>query len=123
MRLLGLFRPDKWVPFLAARFYWTDMLAAGVKVYQYTPGMMHSKFMLVDGEWASVGTANLDNRSLLLNYELNCLIYDGPAVAELEAAFLKDLDVSVQLDKDEYSKRPWVGQLAENAARLFSPIL
>src|SRR5262245_8246805 len=52
VRFLGLFRPDKWIPFLAARYYWTDLLEAGAKVYQYTRGMMHSKFMLVDGEWA-----------------------------------------------------------------------
>ena len=123
VRLLGLFRPDKWLPFLAARFYWTDMLAAGVKVYQYTPGMMHSKYMLVDGEWASVGSANLDNRSLFLNYELNCLLYDPAAVAELEAEFQKDLDASVRLDKDVFSTRPWAGRMAENAARLFSPVL
>lgn len=123
VRLLGLFRPDKWLPFLAARFYWTDMLAAGVKVYQYAPGMMHSKYMLVDGEWVSVGSANLDNRSLFLNYELNCMLYDGPLVAELEAEFLKDLEVSVRLDKDVFGSRPWAGRLAENAARLFSPIL
>jgi cardiolipin synthase len=123
VRLLCLFRPDKWLPFLAARFYWTDMLAAGVKVYQYTPGMMHSKYMLVDGEWASVGSANMDNRSLFLNYELNCLLFDPTSVAELEAEFLKDLDVSVRLDKAVFQARPWAGRMAENAARLLSPVL
>ncbi len=77
VRFLGLFRPDKWVPFLAARYFWSDMLAAGVKVYQYTRGMMHSKYVLVDGEWASVGSANTDNRSLHLNFELNCQFFDS----------------------------------------------
>src|SRR5262249_34198181 len=67
VRFLGQFHPDKWIPYFAARYYWTDVLRAGVKVYQYTKGMMHSKVVLVDGEWASVGTANLDNRSLYLN--------------------------------------------------------
>src|SRR5262249_20829178 len=83
VRLLGLSRPDKWLPFLAGRYYWTDMIAAGVKVYQYTKGMMHSKLMLVDGQWASCGTANLDNRSMYLNFVVNCLLYDPSAVAEL----------------------------------------
>lgn len=123
VRFLGLFRPDKWVPFLAARYYWTDMLAAGVHVYQYSRGMMHSKYMLVDGEWASVGTANMDNRSLYLNYEVNCLIYDAAAVSDLEAAFLKDLEVSVRLDPGVYGSRPRAARLAENAARLLSPII
>ena len=123
VRYLGLFRPDKWVPLLAARFYWTDMLAAGVKVYQYTAGMMHSKYILVDGEWASVGSANMDNRSLLLNFEANCQLFDEPLVAELEREYLNDLAVSVRLDPDVFATRPFFARLAENACRLFSPIL
>ena len=123
VRLLGLFRPDKWLPFLAARYYWTDMLAAGVKVYQYARGMMHSKFVLVDGEWASVGSANTDNRSLHLNFELNCQFFDANVTRELEDAYLKDLEWSVRLDPEVYATRPLVGRLAENACRLFSPVL
>jgi cardiolipin synthase len=123
VRLLGLFRPDKWLPFLAARYYWTDMLAAGVKVYQYSRGMMHSKFVLVDGEWASVGSANTDNRSLHLNFEMNCQFFDAAVVRELEDAYLKDLEWSVRLDPELYATRPLIGRLAENACRLFSPVL
>jgi cardiolipin synthase len=123
VRFLGLFRPDKWVPFLAARFYWSDVLAAGVKVYQYAAGMMHSKFVLVDGEWASVGSANMDNRSLLLNFETNCQLFDATLVAELEQAYLRDLEVSVRLDPEVFAARPVISRLAENACRLFSPIL
>jgi cardiolipin synthase len=123
VRFLGLFRPDKWLPFLAARYYWAELLEAGVKVYQYARGMMHSKYVLVDGEWASIGTANMDNRSLHLNFEVNCLLYDPVAVAELEKAFLDDLDWSVRLDPAVYAARPLASRLAENAARLFSPVL
>ncbi|MBX9579325.1 MAG: cardiolipin synthase, partial [Gemmataceae bacterium] len=123
VRYLGLFRPDKWLPFLAARYYWADLLAAGVKVYQYARGMMHSKYVLCDGEWASVGSANTDNRSLHLNYEVNALLYDPAAVAELEEQFLEDLGWSVELDPAVYATRPLAGRLAENAARLFSPVL
>jgi cardiolipin synthase len=94
-----------------------------VKVYQYGRGMMHSKYVLVDGEWASVGTANLDNRSLLLNYEVNALVYDPAVVAELEAAFLKDLEWAVRIDPEVFAKRPLAARLAENAARLLSPVL
>ncbi len=123
VRFLGLFRPDKWLPYLAARFYWDDVIAAGVKVYQYTPGMMHSKYVLIDGEWASVGSANLDNRSLLLNYEANCQLFDEQLVAELEREFLNDLSVSVRIDPAVYASRPFFSQVAENGCRLFSPIL
>ena len=123
VRFLGLYRPDKWLPFLAARYYWPDLMAAGAKVYQYARGMMHSKYVLVDGEWASVGSANTDNRSLFLNFELNCQFFDAGVVRELEDAFLKDLEWSVRIDPAVFATRPLASRLAENACRLFSPVL
>ncbi len=123
VRFLGQFHPDKLIPQFAARYYWSEMLEAGVKIYQYSRGMMHAKVVLVDGQWASVGTANLDNRSLHLNFEVNCLIYSPQAVAELEEAFLRDLSYSIRLDRAAYARRPFAGRLLENACRLLSPIL
>jgi cardiolipin synthase len=123
VRFLGQFYPDQWIPQLAARYYWEEMLAAGVKVYQYTKGMMHAKVIMVDGRWASVGTANLDNRSMHLNFEVNCLFYSPKVVAELEAAFLRDLGQAVRLDAEVYARRPFPARLLENACRLLSPVL
>jgi cardiolipin synthase len=123
VRFLGQFYPDKWIPQFAARYHWRQVLPAGVKIYQYSRGMMHSKVVMVDGEWASVGTANLDNRSLHLNFEVNCLIYSPKAVAILEEAFLRDLTCSVRLDEQVYSHRPFSSRLIENACRLMSPVL
>lgn len=123
VRLLGLYHPDKWIPYFAGRYYWTEMMQAGVQVYQYARGMMHSKVVLVDGEWASVGTANMDYRSLYLNFEVNCLIYSPPAVARLEAAFRNDLAAAIRLDRQGFGRRPFSGRLLENASRLLSPVL
>jgi cardiolipin synthase len=123
VRLLCQFHPDKWVPYYAGRFYLSDMLDAGVKVYQYTRGMMHAKVMLMDGAWASVGTANLDNRSLYLNFEVNCLIYSHEAVAELEQSFCRDFQDAIQLERDIFNQRPYASRLVENACRLMSPVL
>jgi cardiolipin synthase len=123
VRLLGLYHPDKWVPYFAGRYYWEDVLRAGVKVYQYTKGMMHSKVFLIDGEWASVGSANLDNRSLHLNFEANCLIYSSKMTSELEEVFLDDLATSVRLDRHIFPARPWPSRLMDSACRLMSPIL
>ena len=123
VRLLGQDHPDKWIPQFTARYYWGEMLDAGVRVYQYARGMMHSKVVLVDGKWASVGTANLDNRSLHLNFEANCLIYSPQAVAELEEAFLRDLHYSIRLERAVYARRPFAGRLLENACRLLSAVL
>ena len=94
------------------------MLNAGVKVYQYTKGMMHSKLMMVDSRWASCGTANLDNRSLHLNFEVNCLLFDPAHVAELEAAFLRDLETASAVDALGYPKRPYLKRAAENVLRV-----
>ena len=67
------------MPFLAARFYWTDMLAAGVKVYQYTRGMMHTSTCWWTASGRRSARANMDNRSLLLNFEVNCQFFDAAA--------------------------------------------
>jgi cardiolipin synthase A/B len=123
VRFLGQFHPDKWIPQFAARYYWNEVLPAGVKIYQYAKGMMHSKVVLVDGQWASVGTANLDNRSLYLNFEVNCMIYSPQAVSILEEAFLRDLQDSIRVDRGVFARRPFSARLLENACRLLSPIL
>ena len=123
VRLLGLYHPDKWIPYFAGRYYWDDVLRAGVKVYQYTKGMLHSKVVLVDGAFASVGSANMDNRSLHLNFEANCLIYEPVVTNELEEIFLNDLRSAVRLDRHVFPGRPWPSRLMDSAARLLSPIL
>lgn len=123
VRLLMPFRPDKWVPFLAARFYWPDVLAAGVKIYQYTQGFIHSKLMIIDDNWSSVGSANLDFRSMYLNFEMTCLMESKEVVDELETAYLLDLELSIHVNVEEFEKRGFISRLAENACRLASPIL
>src|SRR5262249_11428019 len=123
VRLLCPFRPDKWIPFLAARYYWTEMLDAGVKVYQYTRGVLHAKMLIVDGQWATAGTTNLDNRSMHLNFEVNCLIYSPAVAAELERAFEADLSHTIRLTRESYERRPFFSKMAENACRLLSPVL
>jgi cardiolipin synthase len=123
VRILTISRPDHFVSFYAGRSYWSDLLSMGVKIYLYTKGMMHSKLVLVDGKFASVGSANLDNRSLHLNFEAGCLLYNSSRVAELEAAFLRDLEESRPLLASEYERRSPLARAAENACRLVSPIL
>jgi cardiolipin synthase len=121
--LLCQHHPDHWLALFAARYYWSQVLPSGVKVYQYTKGMLHSKVVMVDGVWASVGSANLDNRSLHLNFEANCLLYSRAVVTELETAFERDLEDAIELDRHVYARRPFPGRLLENACRLFSPVL
>jgi len=123
VRVLCPFRPDKWLPLLAARYYWGELLRAGGKVYQFTNGFIHSKTLLIDDEWVSVGSANFDNRSLHLNFEVTCLIESKEVQAQMERQFLCDLELSIRLDRDVFARRPFVAKMAENASRLLSPIL
>lgn len=123
VRVLCPFRPDKWVPHLASRYYWADLLRAGVNVYQYTAGFLHEKLLLIDDDWSSVGTANFDNRSLLLNFEVTCVI-ESPAVCRnLREGFQRDCEQAVRIDAAVFSGRPFVARMAENVCRLLSPIL
>lgn len=123
VRLLCLLRPDHRISFYASRYYWADMLSFGAKVYQYARGMMHAKVVIVDEDWAMVGSANLDNRSLHLNFEVACLFYSSEVVANLARQFQRDLEQSIPLDAWTFANRPFFVRLLENACRLFSPVL
>jgi cardiolipin synthase len=123
VRLLTIARPDHYVSFYAGRYYWTEVMAAGVHVYEYQRGMMHSKLIMADGEWGMVGSANLDNRSLHLNFEVGCLLHSPALVAEVERAFLQDLEDARLVVAEAFARRSFASRLAENTCRLMSPIL
>lgn len=123
VRLLGLLKPDHLTTFYAGRYYWSDLLDFGASVYQYAKGMMHAKFLIVDDDWAFVGSANFDNRSLHLNFEAGCLLYDKELVAELALQYERDLADALPLDPWAFGQRPLLTKLLENGCRLFSPVL
>lgn len=123
VRILTPQKPDHWLTYFASSFYFADLIRDGVRVYHYTKGMMHSKLMIVDREWGYVGTSNFDNRSLHLNFEVNCVIHSRPVLTELAEVFLKDMEQSVRLQAKSYRGRGFFIRLAENACRLLSPVL
>jgi cardiolipin synthase len=106
------------------RAYFESYLKAGIKIYLYPDGFLHSKVMLCDGEVVSIGTANLDNRSLQQNYEAQVFVYDGTLCEKMKIDFLRDCSKSTVLeDHEAYSKRPWIHKLIEGTAKLMSPLL
>jgi cardiolipin synthase len=123
VRLLMPKYRDHFSSYYASRYYWDDLLAHGVEIYLFNHGMMHAKNMMVDGELGIVGSANLDQRSLHLNFELVSVLYDAGLTAELERSYLEDLERSTLVNASQFRKRPFGTRLAENAFRLFSPIL
>lgn len=118
--------PEKVDSFLvryAGRSYFDHMLDAGIEVYQYQAGLLHTKSMVVDGCISMFGTANLDMRSLWLNYELSLFIYDIKFATELRQLQQTYIDQSQQLDEHTWASRPLAGQFLENLLRLMSPLL
>jgi cardiolipin synthase len=123
VRILTLLRPDHYISYYAGLYYAADLLAYGVKIYLYRKGMMHAKMMMVDGNWGMVGSANLDNRSLHLNFEVGCIVHDTEQVAQLETVYQRDLDDAVPLDQKTLETRSLASRVLENACRLFTPAL
>jgi phosphatidylserine/phosphatidylglycerophosphate/cardiolipin synthase-like enzyme len=92
VRVLVPKRGDSAIVDLAARSYFGELLAAGVKIYEYEPRFIHAKTMVVDDDLAIVATANLDNRSFRLNFELAAQVYGAALNARLARAFIDDLE-------------------------------
>jgi cardiolipin synthase len=108
---------------LAARSYIPELLTCGVKVYEYTPRFIHAKTFVIDDDLAIVASANLDNRSMRLNFELAAVLYDRQLNDTLAAAFETDLSHSHRLQLSEFTRIPLPSRFAQASARLFSPLL
>jgi cardiolipin synthase len=88
-------------------------LLGGVEIYEYQPALMHTKAMVVDGIWATVGSANLDYRSLAINEELNLVVYGATFAQELEKSFQEDLKYSKKLTYEAWNARPFMDKILE----------
>ncbi|MDM5328296.1 cardiolipin synthase [Neobacillus sp. CF12] len=123
VRLLVPNRPDKRIVFHASRSYFPELLEAGVKVYEYERGFMHSKIVIVDHELASIGTSNMDMRSFHLNFEVNAFLFRTKSTQKLVAEYINDLEYAKQLELTSFNKRHIGLRLIESTARLLSPLL
>ena len=100
-----------------------NTLPLGIKIYRYTAGFMHQKVFLIDSRCAAVGTANLDNRSFRLNFEITLLNYDSFFIRDVEAMLTNDFARSQPATMDDYIRRSFFFKLAVRSARLLAPIL
>jgi len=107
----------------AVRSYYSELLKAGIEVYQYTKGFVHAKTMVCDAKIAMVGTANMDIRSFDLNFEVNAIIYDQELATELQSVFYEDLKNSVKLDPQVLKNQSKRTKFLEKLVRLLSPLL
>ncbi|MCB1675365.1 MAG: cardiolipin synthase [Halioglobus sp.] len=116
-------RPDGVVVGMANWSYTQKLLPVGVKVYRYERGFMHQKVFLKDDQVAGVGTANFDNRSFRLNFEITLLVQDADFAAEVENMLREDLRHCRQVSMREIEDKPFWFPLAMGVARLFAPVL
>jgi cardiolipin synthase len=110
VRLLLQGKLDYRIAGLAARSLYDELLGAGVRIFEYTPAYLHAKVALVDDEWATVGSSNIDPLSLLLNLEANVVVRDAAFNHELAAEFERAFAVSVEIDPKQ-SRRSVQGAL------------
>ena len=109
---------DHGLVFHAGRAFYEELLKNGVKIYELQIAVLHAKAAVIDGTWSTVGSANIDRRSFLHNYELNVVILDPAFGMEMESAFNEDLRDSKQVTLELWRQRPWSDRLKEWAARL-----
>ncbi|HEY0177147.1 MAG TPA: phospholipase D-like domain-containing protein, partial [Pedobacter sp.] len=100
-----------------------ELMQAGVEIHQYEKGFIHAKTMVSDRQLSVIGTANMDNRSFELNFEVNAVIYDSHTAEKMTAIFYLDLEDARKINPEEWEKRPQYKQLPEKLSRLLSPLL
>ena len=108
---------DSWLVFHAGRGYYARLLRAGVKIFERRGVILHSKSVLIDGVWATVGSTNLDWRSFLHNHELNAVVLGADFGRQMQAMFTKDLAASDQVTLEKWRRRPLNRRVKELFAR------
>ena len=123
VRILLPEKPDKRMVWLSSFASLDDVQQAGVHVYRYQAGFLHQKVWLVDDDCALLGTANLDNRSLRLNFEVGAVVRDRAFATQIESMLLKDFERSRLLPSDQLKSRSFLFRLAVRCSYLLAPIL
>jgi cardiolipin synthase len=108
---------------MASKALFEELLVSGVRIYLRKPPFIHAKAMVVDSCIALVGTANLDVRSLELNYETIALFEDADAIDKLKLLIHEDIGNSLEIELNEWLRRPAIQKLAENLCSLMTPVL
>jgi cardiolipin synthase len=103
--------------------YLDELMRAGVKIYLYRKGFLHSKLMVSDDAFSTVGSTNVDFRSFEHNFEVNAFMYDTRSARALKALFMQDQKEAVLLTEKQWAMRPWYQKVEESVVRLMAPLL
>jgi len=122
VRIITPHRWDKWIVAITSRSYYRRLIQAGVKVYEYTSGFNHGKTFVSDDNIATVGTTNLDFRSLYLHFECGVLIYSSDTIAAIKEDFMKTLPVSQEVTLKDCAKNTFQ-LIIPDVLRIFAPLM
>jgi cardiolipin synthase A/B len=111
---------DSQLALYAQRYYYSELLKSGVKLYEHSTSLLHAKTAVVDKVWSTVGSTNMDSLSLLSNDEVNAVILSHEFAVEMENMFVRDLADSKQIQWDEWKERPLLPRIREWFVNLFS---
>lgn len=115
--------PDKKLVNMITKSYYDKLIKAGVRVYEYTPGFVHSKSIVVDGKEAIIGTANMDFRSYYLNFECGIYFIDSACIEECEVDFKETLLLSTEITHDDVVNTPFYKRIFRAFVSLFSGLM
>ena len=123
VRIMTPHIPDKRAVFELTRSHYEPLLEAGVKIYEYTPGFVHAKNFAVDDEYGTVGSINLDYRSLFLHFENGVWLCSDPSVLDIKADFLETLEQCQPVTLEQCRALPWWRTLFRSVLRMFAPLM
>ena len=123
VRIITPHIPDKKVIFEVTRAHYLPLLEAGVKIYEYTPGFIHAKTFAADDRFGTVGTVNMDYRSMFLHFEDGVMLYDTPSVLDIKKDFLATLAVSQEVTLEQSKSSPLCKRILRGLLRVFAPLM
>lgn len=123
VRILIPHKAEEKLPHLAAYSYLPEVKESGIKIFRYTKGFVHQKVVLVDNDLACIGSANFDNRSMRLNFEISILSENQNFAKQVEDMLLADFKESITFKDNDYWERNFWFRVLVNLIRLFAPVL
>lgn len=123
VRIITPYIADKWFVHLVTRSFYDVLMESGVKIYEYKPGFIHSKIFVCDDEVATVGTINLDFRSLYFHYECGLWMFKTGEELKIKEDYLNVQEKSIQIDLEKWKKRGFMKRILEAILKAFAPMM
>ena len=123
VRIITPHQGDKWYVHAVTKLNYEILVESGVKIYEYLPGFIHSKNLLVDDEYGVIGTINLDYRSFYLHFECGVWMYRSPSLVDMKVGFLDTLEACKEITMEHIENMKWYELLIGSVLKVFSPLM